>query len=563
MVRTAPQQPFSTEADKKQLIKEKIAQKRQAKAAKQKLNTVIGLCIFAAIVFGGPAIVTLGPKFGILIGLGISVLLFSYSYPRMALWLFLIYMPFSGTVTYSVGAGSAIFQLSKDAFFIPAFLGLLQDCYKKGKKLIVSKPLMVTFIILCGSALLTLLIVNGSKQLAPYCRDLNEYNQWLRDSSGNIIIRHGVPQGRPCRDPNEIPFLQGVLGLKVLVGYVPLIFCGFYLIKDKKTLLFLGRLLVVLAIVCCVLGLIQFAMLKTGRCKGTIAEGENLFRASLRAKCLVGGSLLYSPSQNQIRLPGTFVSPWHWGWFLLANSAICFSVAFGDSSLLWRGVGLGGIALVFMNAVVCGQRLAFLGVPAIVLIMAILTGQILQIKRFIPAALGLGILSFVGFSFVNPDFIQQRIDSFVSRWNQSPPHKFFLNQFEFATKYMELLGHGSGVATNSTRIFGDVTLIETFHPKIIHEIGLLGFTAFMVFATHIVIVTFKKYRSLQDTTLSNFASGFWVFVLIISYMPYWYPLDTDPVCVYYWLFIGVLLKLPIIDQQEQERKVMQSETVSV
>ncbi|MGK7930601.1 MAG: hypothetical protein AB4041_04095, partial [Microcystaceae cyanobacterium] len=81
--------------------------------------------------------------------------------------------------------------------------------------------------------------------------------------------------------------------------------------------------------------------------------------------------------------------------------------------------------------------------------------------------------------------------------------------------------------------------------------------------THICIVTFIKYRSLQDPVLSNFASGFWVFVFTISYMPYWYPLDTDPVCVYYWLFVGVLLKLPLIDQQEQEEKAMQGEKVMI
>ncbi|MGK7943486.1 MAG: hormogonium polysaccharide biosynthesis protein HpsL, partial [Microcystaceae cyanobacterium] len=537
MVSSASQQPSPSDVAKKRLIKEKIAKKRQAKAAKQKLTTVIGLSILAAVVFGAPAMATLGLKMGVAIGFGFPLILFSYSYPRTALWLFLIYMPFSGTVTYAIGGGNALFQLAKDVFYFPAFLSLLQDCKKKGKELIVSKPLMVTFLILVGCSLLTLLIVNGATQVAPYCNDLSEYDRFLRDSGGNLILRDGRVIVKNCRGSNDIPILQGILGLKVFLGYVPLIFCAFYLIKDKKTLLFLGRMLVVLAIICCLLGLLQFLMLKTGRCKGTVAEGDLLFKAGLGAKCLVGGSLLYAPSQNQIRLPGTFVSPWHWGWFLLANSAICFSVAFGDSSLLWRVLGLGGMSLVFMNAVICGQRLAFLGVPFVTLMMAILTGQILQIKRFIPAILGLGILSFLLFSFINPDFIQERIDSFVGRWNASPPHEFFIKQFEEVMGYSRLLGRGLGDATNSARVFGSVTLIETYHPKLIHEVGLLGFTAFMIFVTHICIVTFIKYRSLQDPVLSNFASGFWVFVFIISYMPYWYPLDTDPVCVYYWLFV--------------------------
>ncbi|HEY9601348.1 MAG TPA: hypothetical protein V6C85_07050, partial [Allocoleopsis sp.] len=46
--------------------------------------------------------------------------------------------------------------------------------------------------------------------------------------------------------------------------------------------------------------------------------------------------------------------------------------------------------------------------------------------------------------------------------------------------------------------------------------------------------------------------SFWVFVLFISYNTYYYPLDVDPVAVYYWFFAGVTLSLPEIDRQERE-----------
>ncbi|NJR76621.1 MAG: hypothetical protein HC773_29865, partial [Scytonema sp. CRU_2_7] len=45
-----------------------------------------------------------------------------------------------------------------------------------------------------------------------------------------------------------------------------------------------------------------------------------------------------------------------------------------------------------------------------------------------------------------------------------------------------------------------------------------------------------------------------VFILFISYNTYYYPLDVDPVAVYYWFFAGVLLKLPEIDKQERLQK---------
>jgi hypothetical protein len=43
----------------------------------------------------------------------------------------------------------------------------------------------------------------------------------------------------------------------------------------------------------------------------------------------------------------------------------------------------------------------------------------------------------------------------------------------------------------------------------------------------------------------------WVFVLFISLFPYYYPLDVEPVNVYYWLAAGIVLKLPEIDQRER------------
>lgn len=555
--KTASKKARSRKAQGKTLpvdIKEKLAQKRQAKETRKKLMSLVGSSAFFAIIVGTALSLSIGPKIGIGVAIGFPLLVVSYSYPRLALWAFLIYLPFNGTVTYWIGGGNVLFQISKDVFFVPALFGLIQECRRTRKPIIVSKTLVITLMILLFTSLLTLFLVNGMQQFLPECASLGEYDKFLRNGNGELIINAAGDTIRtPCKD--GIPFLQGILGLKVLLGYVPLIFCAYYLIEDKKQLLFLGRLLVILAIVCCVLGLLQYAMLKTGRCRGTEAldlTGVDLFKPNLDAKCLVGGSLLYSPSQGQIRLPGTFVSPWHWSWFLVGNAAICFATAFSDTSFFWRNCGLAGMGLVFINAVICGQRLALALVPAVILLLLILTGQIANFKRFIPIAAGLSLVLLIGFSFLNPDLIQERIDSFVGRWNASPPYLFLQDQFNFAlSKQRGFLGLGLGKATNSTRVFGLTALVETYHPKLLFEMGYVGLAAFMIFVTHLTFVTFKDYRTIKDKSLSSFASSFWVFMLIIGYFPYWYPLDTDPVAVYYWFFAGVILKLPVIDKQEQ------------
>lgn len=535
-------------------IKEKLAQKRKAREKRRKLLGLVGFSLFFALLVGLPLAILVDPRIGIAVGCVIPLIVVCYQYPRVGLWAFLIYMPFSGTVTYWAGNGNAIFQLAKDGLYFPALLGLMMQCRRKRQPIFVPKQLIPTLTLLVICALLTLFLSNAPQQFLPTCDSLSEYEQFLRNANGDIIIgSDGIGIKTPCRD--GLPFLQGLLGLKILLGYVPLIFCGYYLIEDKKKLLFFGRLLVILAIACCLLGLAQYAMLKTGRCAGTDhLGGLALFKPTLDAKCLVGGSLLYSPSQGQIRLPGTFVSPWHWAWFLVANAAICFSVAFSDTSFLWRNCGLVGLTLVFLNAIICGQRLALAAVPGMIILMVFLTGQVANLKRVIPIGIVLSVLLVVGFSFLNPDFVTQRIDSLVGRWNNSPPHLFVLEQFRLAWYNQgSIFGRGLGQATLSARIFGRIAQYETFHPKLIFEMGAVGLIAFMIFVTHLCFLAFRDWQRLKDTALRSFASGFWVFIFIISYFPYWYPLDTDPVAVYYWLFAGVIFKLPQIDKEEQAK----------
>ncbi len=126
------------------------------------------------------------------------------------------------------------------------------------------------------------------------------------------------------------------MGLKVLMGYIPLIFCAYYLIRDRQDLLFLMRLLVVLALICCTLGFVQFLLLTTGICAGNRGLlGNELLIATLKAKCFVGDALMFNPELSRVLLPGTFASPWYWSWFLIANSFFTFASTVSDYNRNW------------------------------------------------------------------------------------------------------------------------------------------------------------------------------------------------------------------------------------
>ena len=532
-------------------IKEKLALKKEERQRKQKLTGLIVFAICVAILIGLPLSLLFDPKIGAVVSLALILGVFSFSYPRTALWTFIIYVPFTGTIIYWLG-GSPILQISKDIFYLPALIALVLECRKKRLPIIVPKQLGTTLLLIFVFCVVCLLAVNLQRQFLPPCDSV----------AGMRIFRDGRLVGLPCRESET--FMQGLLGFKVLLGYVPLIFCTYYLIKDKPTLLFFGRLFVTLVIICCVLGLMQYWMLKTGRCAGTRGYvGDLLYKATLEARCLVGGSLIYSPEVNMIRLPGTFVSPWHWAWFLVSSAVICYASAFSEISQKWRLAALVGLTLVLINGVVSGQRLAFFAVPMIVGLMTILTGQIANLKRFLPIIFSVALLLAVGFSFLNPDFIQQRYDSAVARWQNSPPTAFIQEQLDFAIRNQGgILGRGLGVATSSARFFGYISFVETFHSKILFELGYIGFALYMIFITHLVYLAFRTYLSLKDPTLRGFAGSYWVLLLFVAYLPYWYALDTDPVGVYYWIFAGVIFKLPVIEKQQKEAKILAGETAT-
>ncbi|MFK0735456.1 MAG: hormogonium polysaccharide biosynthesis protein HpsL [Gloeotrichia echinulata GP01] len=509
-------------------LQERLAQKRKATLARKEFTSLLTTATSGGLFLGMILFAVGGIKAAIPGVLAILMFSLSYKYPRQAMFAFIIYVPFGGTITYYIG-NSPVLQLAKDAFYIPALIGLWQTCRRQGIPLIPVKSIKTPLFILLGLCLLTLVFINGGQQLNPPSQGLME------------------------AAAKEIPIGMGILGLKVFLGYVPLIGCAYYLIRNKQDFLFLSRLQIVLILICCVLGFVQYFFLLTGICQGTRdAVGGALFKATLEARCYFGGALVYSPSQGMIRLPGTFVAPWQWAWFLISSTFFTFGTGFSDPSIIWRLISLGSLASVFVNAVISGQRIALALVPTCFVILLFLTGQIANLKRFIPIGVGLALI--LGIAMVsNPVVVQERLESFTGRWEASPPQQFIVDQFEENWKNVDgPIGSGLGRATNSARSLGSGKLVETYYPKVLYEVGILGLLGFIAFVTTLTITAFKTYRSIKNRNFRSYGGALWVFILFISYNTYYYPLDVDPVAVYYWFFAGILFKLPVIDKQEKE-----------
>lgn len=483
---------------------------------------LILITVFASIFVACLLGLWVGAK-GVILGIIlVPLLVLSYRYPYWGLLAFLIYLPFAGTITYAIAgvfqaagakvtfnnASYALFQLAKDIFYFPALLAIV--IIPRHWQIVRGKlrPWLIAIAILLVACLFSL--------MASFA-----------GSSG--------------RSP-----LVGLVGLKVMVGYMPWLLCGLYLINDRRCLLWVLRLWLVLILICCGLALIQYGLLATGVCPGNVNLPDPISkRATLQAQCFVGGSLLYNPAKGLLRLPGTFVAPWQWAWFLISSSFISYGARFIEPSALWRSLGGLAMAMVLVATLVSGQIAALIIVPAAFLLQLLLTE-----KRQRSLGIKLGLIALASLIVVTQiGFIQQRLAFLVSRWQYSPPFEFVVKQIKWIlSDKLTVLGNGLGTTSSAARRLGNIQLIEAFHAKILYEIGILGFLAFLGVIAITLWLTWQAYRSLQDPKLKQLGLCLWLFLVLISLNPYYYPLMVDPVTVYYWLVAGILLKLPDLEQ---------------
>ncbi|MEL4898199.1 hypothetical protein [Crocosphaera sp. Alani8] len=495
----------------------------------QEKQTILVISVlFTTVFIGSLCLLIGGTNLAVLGTLLVPCTVLSYLFPRWGLLAFLIYLPLGGTITYAIagvfqtfGRGIrytglySLFHLAKDAFYLPALVGIAINYRIWQKRPLKFKILLILIAVFVISCLFTFFLVN------------------LPEDFSNT---------------QDKVTLMGVVGLKVWLGYIPLIFCAYYCFNSQKTLLLFNRILLILIFIACILCLIQYLLLVNGICPGSVdLPAPSNTSASLRAQCFVGGSLLFNPGRNLIRLPGTFVAPWQWAWFLITSSFITYGVSLSEPSRLWKGVSFTTMILVLVATLISGQRAALLLVPFIYLTLFILTQ-----KKNKNLFIKLGIIFILATVIATQiSWFNEIIINFTQRWQYSPPQEFMLDQIQWLTKNrISLLGNGLGTTASAARRLGSIRLVETFPVQMIYEIGILGYIAFLSVVTTLTIITFKAYRSLKNPALRGLGLCLWIFILLISYNPYYYPLAVDPVAVYYWFIAGILLKLPVLERED-------------
>jgi O-antigen ligase len=410
----------------------------------------------------------------------------------------LIYLPFSGIPIIVAYPHTEIAVLAKDILFVlPAYLGFTLGLRRRGW----SFP---------GAPVVLLLMLSL------------------------LLIVQSAPQ---LNNP-----LVPLIGLKVWLFYVPLLFLGYHLVASRTELTFLLRMMSLIAIPTLVIGVIEALILDTG-------NSQIVYRFyGPAAQAVTQGFAVfdYGSDGRLLRVPSTFSFVSQYYDFTAAMTV----VSFAWWQLTRHRLGLVVWMLALIASFSSGARSAFVLTPLLVVFMAILarSGRSSTISAMMLLG-GAGIASLaLGLSASNLLLTSADIGSqeFQAGFLSGIPNALRLT----------VTGFGTGQATGAARyVLGDSggsytydpTFSESWWVKIILEIGVPGLILFGAIFAVLIWRAYKNHRRLKDSQLLPVSAallGFLIWTLV--YLTKGVEIDLDPINVYFWLFAGLLLKLPTL-----------------
>ena len=462
------------------------------------LATAIGVCAILILRGESPA------AFGAL--LAASLLVAILVRWQRGVYGLLLYLPVAGVVTLALlpWNGPMIFNpvgLKDWLFVIPAYLGFMGSIVVGRQALPRADKLTVTLL----GAFAVLVLVE--------------------------MVHPGIPNG-----------MTALIGAKVWLTYIPLYFLGLALAVDRRNLANLWRLMMVIAVFPCLVGVGEYLASYVFGYDRVMAQIYGSHAADVTQAMTwfdVGGGEVF-------RIPSTFTFWTQYFSFTLAMLVPGFAVWRSDPSPAWRRTGGIFLGFVTLAGFLSGSRGAFVFLPLALVV-------IYWLERGLAGAVRAG--AYVAVALAGALAISRVAAKPMFDWIWG-----LFSSYAVDTAYGGLaqalgsswLGHGTGTNTGPARYaFGQPELfvaIQNYYAKTTYELGVLGLAILVcLFATWIVGGV-RTLRTLRDPGLRATASALTGFVIIVALNSFkGWMLDLDPVNVYFWLFAGVLASLGRLD----------------
>jgi hypothetical protein len=472
--------------------------------------------ILLAGAVGGVVAVRLGAKLPIAAAVGvIAVASGIASWRRSIKWL-LYYLPFAGLLPLALYPRQGPATLLKDfAFVLPAYVGALLMVLRRRVDLRVPRLPGVLF-----GAFTALVVVEGvNPRLA-----------------------------RP---------LIGPIGMKVWLFYLPLLPLGYHMFDHKRGLQHLLKWLTILALVPCVLGLIEAAMVYGGKSgfvyslygSAAAATSQNFFTIGLGSGHLTRLSSIF-----------TFVAQYYF--FASATVVVAYAAWRGNrSDPLMRRLGPAAIVIALFATLTSGLRAAFVFGPILLVLIALLEG--VSIRRVL-AATGVPVVAIVGTVLALGIPLLQLAS--LTGSHTSDLLGFFGHGTHFALHHA-VLGIGSGADTNQARyafpvldyhqIYAPLGGIwyESWYLKALIELGVIGLLLFALLVSKLVARSIAAHRAAfpdpESRSMSAAFLALFIWTLLFSIKTA--AIDEDPLDIYVWLFLGLQWRIGDMVRSQSRR----------
>lgn len=464
----------------------------------------IGAAAGAAVAVG--AAVGMGYGFeALLVGILAVCLLVALADWRWSIYAVLVYLPFSGIPSILTYPDTGLAVLAKDILFLyPAYLGFIAARGLRGRPMGVPRaPLLLI-------GLFSLLV--AAQALVP-----------------------------------AYDGLLSAIGVKVYLSYIPLLFLGYHLVDDAGQVRRLLGVLVAAAIIPAAVGVIEAVLIYTG-----FEEVVYRFYGAAAEEATKGYEILDVEGAQLRRVPSTFGSVTEFYVFLGAMVAVAYA--------WWRSATAGSLAARYGGAVLtlmtvaaftCGARGAFVFVPILLGLMLLLDRGGRRISLWLPAALGIALIVTLELLGAEAGALFRHVydRAYTSALATFP---------EEMGKALDLTltGLGPGIDSSPGRYalpagdpYGAVggLRLESYWAKSLVELGVVGLVMVLALLGRLLQVCHAAHSRVRDSGLLPVSAALLaLLVWSVLYNIKASYLDTDPLNVYFWLFAGLLLKLPAL-----------------
>lgn len=348
-------------------------------------------------------------------------------------------------------------------------------------------------------------------------------------------------------NPGLINTLVAIVGLKVWLMYIPLLLIGAAWVISFDRLVHALRLLAVLTLIPSGIGLLQWVLSATIGYQAAISMfyGQAAWGATQNFGGFNYGGQFY-------RIPSTFSFVAQYSSYLLAMFVPVMTVALTDPSSRWRRRGWIIFTVLVVASFLCGARSAYAMTPLIIGLVFILDGRVtgaVAMGVMLPGVL----LTTLFVAGLDPLQVLGATGDLVVGYSQTLVIRGVLDSL---AEYP--FGLGTGMSTGAARyVVGEseaTPLIESFFAKAVVELGAPGlFILVLVFMATLIAIWDAK-RQLIHPLFKTFGATVLAYALmIVVNSSKGAILDIDPANIYYWLFVGMLLKLPFLESEILQR----------